>query len=101
MKTNKNFPKSKNTSFDADKALHSKVVKDKRPGKPLLRVLEEEDEDDLKPIKPTTNSFFDEDYDADAEDEDEEWDDDDDDDDEDDEDDQEDDEELEEFQKIR
>lgn len=46
MKTNKNFPKSKNTSFDADKALHSKVVKEKRPGKPLLKVLEEEDEDE-------------------------------------------------------
>ena len=98
MKTNKNFPKSKNTSFDADKALHSKVVKGKRPGKPLLKVLEEEDEDDIKPIKPTTKSFFDEDYDADADEE--EWDDDDDDDD-DDEEEEEDDEELEEFQKIR
>lgn len=99
MKTNKNFPKSKKTSFDTDKALNSKVVKEKRPGKPILKTLEEDDEDDIKPLKPTTNSLFDEDYDANEEelDDDEEYDDDDDDDDEE----YDDDEELEEFQKIR
>lgn len=99
MKTNKVVKKVKRDGFDNDKSLSAKVVKEKRTGKPLIHQIEE-DEDELKPLRPTTNSFFDEDYDADADE-----DDDDDDDEEweegDDEEYDDDDEELEEFQKIR
>lgn len=76
MKTKKEVKKVWKDDFSKEKSLTTKVVKDKRVGKPLIHQINEDDED-LKPISPTTKSFFDEDYDAD-EDEEEEWEEDDD-----------------------
>ena len=97
MKTKKVLKKGKKEDFGKDRSSTAKVVKEKRPGKPIMSSLEEDE--DAKPLRPTTNSFFDEDYDANNDDDDDG--DDDDDDDDSDEDSEEDEEELEEFQKIR
>ncbi len=70
MKTKKEVKKVWKDDFSKEKPLHAKVVKEKRVGKPLIHQIDDDD-DDLKPITPTTKSFFDEDYDAG--DEDEEW----------------------------
>lgn len=95
MKTNKVVKKGNKTDFNKEKPVSAKVVKEKRPGKPIMNSIED-DEDDVKPLRPTTNSFFDEDYDAEEDD-----DDDDDNEDDDEEYDDDDEEELEEFQKIK